>query len=90
MSDSCLTSVSAGQVAAATLSAMPDETPQERSVAKVRIGLALIGVVILVGLVMIAVVEAPAGKALMFAIVVTALVRAYLLYRSLRREQRAT
>ena len=56
---------------------------------KVRIGLALIGVVILVALVMVAVVEAPAGKALMFAIAMTALVRAYLLYRDLRREQAA-
>jgi len=74
---------------AATLSAMPDETPQEISVAKVRIGLALIGVVILVALVMVAVVEAPAGKALMFAIALTAVVRAYMLYRSLRREQQA-
>jgi hypothetical protein len=68
---------------------MPDEAPQERNVTKVRIGLALIGVVILVGLVMLAVVESPAGKAVMFAIVVTAMVRAYLLYRSLRREQQA-
>jgi hypothetical protein len=68
---------------------MPDETPQERSVVKVRIGLALIGVVILVALVMVAVVEAPAGKALMFAIALTAMVRAYLLYRDLRREQAA-
>jgi hypothetical protein len=69
---------------------MPDETPQELSVAKVRIGLALIGVVILVALVMVAVVEAPAGKALMFAIALTAMVRAYMLYRSLRREQQAS
>jgi hypothetical protein len=69
---------------------MPDETPPERSVAKVRIGLALIGVVILVALVMAVVVEAPAGKAIMFAIAVTAVVRAYLLYRYLRSEQQAT
>jgi hypothetical protein len=69
---------------------MPDETPSERSVAKVRIGLALIGVVILVALVMAVVVEAPAGKAIMFAIAVTAVVRAYLLYRYLRSEQQAT
>jgi hypothetical protein len=68
---------------------MPDETPRERSVTKVRIGLALIGVVILVALVMAVVVEAPVGKAVMFAIALTALVRAYLLYRSLRREQQA-
>jgi hypothetical protein len=69
---------------------MPDETPQEHSVTKVRIGLALIGVVILVALVMAVVVESPVGKAVMFAIALTALVRAYLLYRSLRQEQRAT
>jgi hypothetical protein len=69
---------------------MPDETPQELSVAKVRIGLALIGVVILVALVMLVVVEAPAGKAVMFAIALTAMVRAYMLYRSLRREQQAS
>ena len=68
---------------------MSDETPPQRSVAKVRIGLALIGVVILVALVMIAVIEAPAGKAVMFAIALTAFVRAYLLYRDLRREQAA-
>jgi hypothetical protein len=68
---------------------MPDETPQERSVTKVRIGLALIGVVILVALVMAVVVESPVGKAVMFAIALTALVRAYLLYRSLRQEQQA-
>jgi hypothetical protein len=36
---------------------------------------------------MIAVIESPAGKALMFAIAATVLVRAFLLFRSLRREQ---
>jgi hypothetical protein len=51
---------------------------------KVRMGLALIGLVLVVSLVMVAVVEAPAGKALMVAIALTALVRAYLLARSLR------
>jgi hypothetical protein len=51
---------------------------------KVRLGLAIIGLVLVVSLVMVAVVEAPAGKALMFAIALTALVRAYLLARSLR------
>jgi hypothetical protein len=38
---------------------------------------------------MAVVVEAPVGKAVMFAIALTALVRAYLLYRSLRQEQQA-
>lgn len=51
---------------------------------KVRMGLALIGLVLVVAVVMVAVVESPAGKAVMFAIALTALVRAYLLARSLR------
>jgi hypothetical protein len=59
------------------------------NVAKVRIGLALIGIVIAVALVMTVVIEAPVGKAVMFAIALTAFVRAYLLYRSLRNEQQA-
>ena len=84
-----LTGVAEAGTGAATLSPMSDETPPQRSVAKVRIGLALIGVVILVALVMIAVIEAPAGKAVMLAIALTAFVRAYLLYRDLRREQAA-
>jgi uncharacterized membrane protein len=53
---------------------------------KVRLGLAIIGLVLVVALVMMAVVESPAGKAVMFAIALTALVRAYLLARSLRSE----
>jgi Flp pilus assembly protein TadB len=62
---------------------------EETSVTKVRVGLALITLVVVVALVMIAVIDSPAGKAVMFAIAVTAVVRAYLLFRSLRREQRA-
>jgi Flp pilus assembly protein TadB len=62
---------------------------EETSVTKVRVGLALITVVVVVALVMIAVIDSPAGKAVMFAIAVTAVVRAYLLFRSLRREQQA-
>ena len=84
-----LTRVAAGESGPATLSAMPDPTPQQPSVAKVRIGLAVLGLVLVVALVMVAVIESPAGKALMFAIAATVLVRAFLLYRSLRREQEA-
>jgi uncharacterized membrane protein len=62
---------------------------EETSITKVRVGLALITVVVVVALVMVAVIDSPAGKAVMFAIAVTAVVRAYLLYRSLRQEQRA-
>jgi hypothetical protein len=54
---------------------------------KVRIGLAIIGVVVLVALGLVAVIDSPLGRAIMLAVAVTALVRAYVLYRSLRREQ---
>ena len=52
--------------------------------AKIRIGLGLITVVFAVALAMVFVVEAPAGKAVMFAIALTAFVRVVLLFRSLR------
>jgi hypothetical protein len=55
--------------------------------AKVRIGLAIVGVVVLAALVLIAVIDSPLGKAIMFAVALTAVVRAYVLYRALRREQ---
>jgi hypothetical protein len=58
-------------------------------VTKIRIGLAMIGVVILAGLVGVFAIDAAVGKAVMFAIVLTALVRAYMLYRSLRNDQAA-
>jgi hypothetical protein len=53
---------------------------------RVRIGLALITVVFAVALVMMFLIAAPAGKAVMFAIALTAFVRVLLLFRSLRRE----
>lgn len=55
---------------------------------KVRVGLAIIGLVLVVSLVLVAVVTDPVGRALMFAIALTALVRAYLLARSLRTDGR--
>ncbi|HLM63814.1 MAG TPA: hypothetical protein VK306_05920 [Acidimicrobiales bacterium] len=57
------------------------------NVTKVRIGLAIIGVVIAAALVTMFAVDAPAGKAVMFAIALTALVRAFMLYRSLKAER---
>ena len=53
---------------------------------KVRLGLALICVVVLVAVGLFVVIESPAGKALMLAIAVTVVVRAFLIYRSIRRE----
>ena len=62
----------------------PDE-PQLNPT-KVRVGLANISVVVLIAIVMFFIVEAPVGKAVMFAIALTSFVRAWLLARSLRRE----
>jgi hypothetical protein len=59
-------------------------------IAKVRIGLAIIGLVMLAALAGIVLVEAPAGKAVMFAIALTAFVRAFLLARSLRKDQQGS
>lgn len=66
---------------------MADQTPMETNPTKVRIGLALLAVVVIVAIGMIAVIDSPAGKAIMFAIAATVFVRAFMLYRSLRRDQ---
>ena len=60
------------------------EHDQQPNRAKIRIGLGLISVVFAVALAMVFLVEAPAGKAVMFAIALTAFVRVVLLLRSLR------
>jgi amino acid transporter len=52
---------------------------------KVRAGLTVISAVVVIAVAMFFVVEAVAGKAVMFAIALTAFVRAGLLARSLRR-----
>ena len=52
---------------------------------KVRIGLAMISLVVVVALVLIAVIDDPIGRALMFAVAGLGIVRAYLRSRSLRR-----
>lgn len=66
---------------------MADAEPApEISRTKIRIGLALISLVVIAALVLVFLIEAPAGKAVMFAIALTAFVRAFLLSRDLRRE----
>lgn len=69
---------------------MADVPPPEIDRRKVRIGLALISAVVIVAFAMVFLVEAAAGKAVMFAIALTAFVRAYLLSRSLRHERRGS
>lgn len=66
---------------------MTDPTGDERDPRKVRLGLAIICVVVVIALGMFIVIDAPAGKALMFAVAATAFVRAFLLFRWLRGTQ---
>jgi len=62
-----------------------DDSEEQLNPTKVRIGLAMISVVMVIAVAMVFVVEAPVGKALMFAIALTAFVRAALLVRNVRR-----
>jgi len=55
-------------------------------VTKVRIGLAIVGVVIVAALATMLAIDSTPGKAVMFAIILTVMVRAYLLFRSLKQE----
>jgi hypothetical protein len=64
-------------------------TGAQISKTKVRAGLALIGVVLVAALATMVAVDSPAGKALMFAIMATVLVRGVMLVRSLRRDAEA-
>lgn len=57
---------------------------------KVRIGLAIVGIVIVGALATMFAIDSAAGKAVMFAIVLTVMVRAFLLFRSLKAEQAGT
>jgi hypothetical protein len=52
---------------------------------KVRIGLAIISTVVLIAIALFLVVDDPVGRAVMFAIALLGIVRAFLLSRSLRR-----
>ncbi len=56
---------------------------------RVRIGLAIVTVIVLAALVMVAVVDDPLGRSVMLAVVVLGFVRAFLLTRSLRRDARS-
>lgn len=64
--------------------------PQRQiNIIRVRIGLAIISIVVVVAVAMMFVLGSTPGKAVMFAIALTAFARAFLLVRSLRRERRA-
>ena len=52
---------------------------------KVRLGLALISVVVAVAIVLLFVIDDPVGRAIMFGVAALGIVRAFLLTRSLRR-----
>ena len=58
---------------------------QELDPRKVRMGLALVVAVVIVAVVLIAIVDDPVGRAVMAGVAALAVVRAFLLSRSLRR-----
>jgi hypothetical protein len=63
-----------------------DETPPDQlDPRKVRIGLVMIAAVVVIALGLAAVVDSDLGRAIMVGIAVLGVVRAWLLYRSLRR-----
>jgi hypothetical protein len=53
---------------------------------KVRAGLAVISIVVIVAAVLFVVVDDPIGRSIMFAVAILGIVRAYLLSRSLRQD----
>lgn len=63
---------------------MSDTTGPQVDRRKVRMGLALISVVVVVALVLAFVVDSAVAQAIMFAIVLLGIVRAFLLSRALR------
>lgn len=62
------------------------DVPPELDRSRIRIGLAMITIVMIVALVMIAVIDSGVGKAVMFGVAFLAFVRLFLLARSLRRD----
>ena len=68
----------------ATLTVMSDQQMDPR---KVRIGLAMVVVAVVVAVALIAVVDSNLVRAVMAGIAVLGIVRAFLLYRSIRRER---
>lgn len=64
---------------------MTEPTEDARDPRKVRVGLVIICLVVAVAVGGIVVIDAPAGKAFMFAVAATAFLRVYLLVRWLKR-----
>jgi uncharacterized membrane protein len=63
------------------------EQPPEIDRRRVRVGLAILGVVFLVSALLAIAVDDPLGRVVMSALVVVSLVRAFLLIRTIRRGQ---
>lgn len=68
---------------------MSDAAPQPDR-RKVRQGLAIISVVVVVAIVLLFVIDDGLGRSIMFAVALSAIVRAYLLTRSLRHDRRGS
>jgi hypothetical protein len=63
---------------------MAEPTPPPIDPRKARIGLAIISAVVLAAIVLFVIVDDPIGRAIMFAVASTGIVRVYLMSRSLR------
>jgi len=64
-----------------------DDARPELNPRKIRAGLAMVTIVVVAAIILIFLIEAPLGKAVMFAVALSGIVRAYLLSRSLRTER---
>lgn len=71
------------------MQAMSDDEPSAPDRQKVRMGLAVISLVLLVAVVLMLMIDDRLGHAVMFAVALTAIIRAYLLTRSLRSDRRS-
>jgi hypothetical protein len=64
---------------------MTEPTPAQIDPRKVRAGLVLVTLIVLVAAVLVVVIDDALGRSVMFAVALLGVVRAYLLSRSLRR-----
>jgi hypothetical protein len=65
---------------------MDDPAPQEMNPAKVRLGLVMVSVVVLVAIILFVLIDDALGRAVMFGVALAGFIRAFLLVRALRRE----
>jgi hypothetical protein len=63
---------------------VPEPAEPEVNRRKVRVGLAMVSVVVVAAVVLFVIIDDPIGRAVMFAVALSGFIRAYLMTRSLR------